>query len=1329
MHNDNGTSASSPGLGQELATVLDGTAPRLADGWLRLAIDQIPGVAVLSFDPQMRFSAAAGGGLARHGYEPHDIIGRTPRELGAGWTVLEAHFAQALAGEPDGRESVVDVSLDGEAIYAAVISALRDRQGRITGGILAMRDSTAEHDAEPAPDRAHGDFRGIVEQSGDMLTRYDEQGLFTYVSPACVPIYGRGPDELIGRHPLEFAHPDDVDGVRAAIDEALVEGDYFEVEHRVLRPEGSTVWVHAAVQVHLDESGRRVGIGATRDVSAQRAAEDTPADAERQARALIEFSSDIHSRTGADGRLAYVSPNCEQVIGYRPEELLGHSPYDFTHPADRERYDAITSKACEHGAAEIEYRFRRRDGRYMWLHVLLRARYDERGQLVEIVRAVGDITARKRAEIALDEERRLLNAFLETTPDQVYFKDLHSRFLRVSGAQAAKLGFKDPDEAIGKSDFDAFSEEHASQALEDERRIIATGEPIIALEERETFPDGRVAWVSTSKLPLRNADGQIIGTYGTSRDITAQRAAEQALAEAERQARTVIELSGDMHSRTDPDGVYLWASRRSVDLLGFEPEELVGRLQQNFVHREDLERFNAAVRGARERGEAEIEYRVRHRGGHYVWVHVLLRARYDEHGRVVEIVRAARDMSAQKAAEEELARAEQEFRAVIEQSGDMLSHHDASGRYVYVSPRCTQITGYTPEQLIGHRPHEFVYPEDRSRVEEASREGRRTGEAQVEHRLVRADGSVGWVHALLHCRRDEQGRVVEVVVAVRDVSERKEQEARLREATERFEHAFERAPIGMALVGLDGAWIKVNRALCQITGYSESELLARRFADITHPEDLEAGREEFEECLAGKRDAYTVEKRYVRAEGRAIWIALSTSVIHDQAGRPLHFVSQIQDVTERREVEQRLSYLADHDSLTDLYNRRRFESELERQVALTRRYGDQAALVVLDLDHFKYLNDALGHKVGDELIRHVGKLLKLRLRRGDILARPGGDEFALILPHVDSRLARRLAAELVARIEQSPFAHDGHRYVLSASGGVVVLGKGTASAEDALVSADIALYDAKRQGRNRVAVFSSETRQDVLAGLTWSQLLKDALAHDHFILHAQPIVSLQSGKTAIRELLIRMTTEDGQLVPPNRFLPAAARFGYMPQIDRWVIAQAARLTAEQPGRCLAVNLAANTIAEPGLVAFITNTLKQAGTDPADLVFEISEVDVIANLDHARSVCERLRALGARIALDDFGSGFSGFSYLKAMQVDLLKIDGQFVKELAANRVDQLIIEATLHIANGIGLPTVAEYVTDAPVAQLLREMGATYGQGFHLGKPEPLNAISPAPRD
>ena len=243
----------------------------------------------------------------------------------------------------------------------------------------------------------------------------------------------------------------------------------------------------------------------------------------------------------------------------------------------------------------------------------------------------------------------------------------------------------------------------------------------------------------------------------------------------------------------------------------------------------------------------------------------------------------------------------------------------------------------------------------------------------------------------------------------------------------------------------------------------------------------------------------------------------------------------------------------------------------------------------------------------------------------------------------------------------------------------------------------------------------------MLAGLSWSQLLKRALADQRFVLYGQPIVDLRTGETVMHELLLRMLGEDGEVIAPMRFLPAAARFGFMPAIDRWVIAQAAALAgalprAEARGEPRGDN---NRRTRPGVVHRLASSTR-AGADPADLSFEISEADVIANLDQARVVCEQLRALGCQVALDDFGSGFSGFSYLKALTVDVLKIDGQFVKELHENRLDRLVVEATLHVADGLGLPTVAEYVADRRVAELLQQLDVTYGQGYHLGRPKPF---------
>jgi diguanylate cyclase (GGDEF)-like protein/PAS domain S-box-containing protein len=784
------------------------------------------------------------------------------------------------------------------------------------------------------------------------------------------------------------------------------------------------------------------------------------------------------------------------------------------------------------------------------------------------------------------------------------------------------------------------------------------------------------------------------------------------------QGIALLTFDAEMRFSSASGGALVSHGYRAQDFLGRRPDELPGTAWQAL-----RDPFAHALAG--HRASQSFDFSPDGKTVYKAVVTPLL----DDYGRLLGGIFGLRNITAQRSAETALHRSESEFRALSDRSAAMLTRHDARGVYLYASPSAIGVVGYTPEQLVGRHPLEFVHPDDVQHVRATVAQARvraAVGQAydrgfEVEHRVLRPDRSCVWVNAIVRYYRDADGEL-RGVGALRDITAHKLQEARLREATERFERTFEHAPIGMGLIGLDGNWIRVNRALCALLGYSDAELLRKSFKEITHPGDIELSLKAFDGLLDGR--PFEGAKRYLHADGHVIWVQLATSVVLDERGAPQHFVAQIQDVTERMGFQERLAHLADHDTLTDLYNRRRFEAELERQVTLAQRYEeDGAALVMLDLDHFKYVNDSLGHRVGDRVIAHVGALLSERLRSTDIVARLGGDEFAIVLPHVDAQRARLLAATLVSAIEERPFEHGEDQYTLSGSAGVVMLDAHTACAEDAMVNADLALYDAKRRGRNRVAVYSPQTRRDAAAGLSWSQRLKHALSHDGFELVAQPIVDLADGQTVIHELLIRMRAEDGTLIAPADFLPAAERFGQLPAIDRWVIARAAGLACEQPGRCLAVNLAAKTIAEPGLVGYIAAQLSACGADPGDLIFELSESDVIANLVHAQETCARLRELGARVALDDFGSGFSSFSYVKALDVDLLKIDGQFVRELASNRVDRLVVQAILHVAGGMGLPTVAEYVVDETVAQTLRKLGVDYGQGFHFGKPAPLPVL------
>lgn len=742
---------------------------------------------------------------------------------------------------------------------------------------------------------------------------------------------------------------------------------------------------------------------------------------------ILARSADMLTAHDESGRYTYVSPACETIYGRPPEELIGRHPLDFVHPDDRDRAEQEIARAiASEGTIDLEHRVVRPDETSAWVHAVIQLRQGDPGdeQHSRAVGSVRDITERKQAEAQYDTERRLLDTFLRSTPDQVYFKDRNGRFIRVSDAQVARLGFNAAEDVIGKTDFDAFSEQHAREANLDEHRILATGQPILDFEERETYPDGREAWVRTSKLPLRDAAGEIIGTFGISRDITAQRIAERRLLAAEQDARTVIELSGDMHSRMTPGGRCLWVSPTSVQLLGFDRDELLGKRLAGLSHPEDCERFAAGLVDVSSHGAAEVEYRALHKDGHYVWVHVLLRGRYGDEGELVEIIGATRDITAQRAAEDALNRTERELRTILELSGDMHVRTAADGRLLYVSPNSASVIGWSPGQLLGTRTLDYAHPDDVDRLCAADREVAETGTAEEEYRVRRPDGTYTWLHVLARGRHDDSGKLVEVVRAARNIDEQKRQETQLAEATRRFEHAFHGAPVGMALMGLDGRWLKVNPALCRITGYSESELLNKRTVDITHPEDRKAAIDLLERQRNGELDVYEAEARYIRADGPVIWIALSSSIVRDERGRALYTVSQTQDITAAKQAAA---------------ERDRLEAELQLAQKLE-AVGQLAAGVAHEIntpiqfvgDSVRFLNEAV-----DELLTlitvyrdltHSGEAVSRAQRQQRAAAAEEESEFEYLIERVPGAFERALdGIDRVTSIVQAmrQFAHPG----------------------------------------------------------------------------------------------------------------------------------------------------------------------------------------------------------------------------------------------------------------------------------------------------------------
>ncbi len=560
----------------------------------------------------------------------------------------------------------------------------------------------------------------------------------------------------------------------------------------------------------------------------------------------------------------------------------------------------------------------------------------------------------------------------------------------------------------------------------------------------------------------------------------------------------------------------------------------------------------------------------------------------------------------------------------------------------------------------------------------------------------------------------------------RRLAERERAEGARRAAEERFRRAFEDSGVGMALTDAEGGrLLDVNDAVCALSGYSRERLLELAPAQLAHPDDGETNSAELHDG-----DTTQSERRLVNALGQPVWVMMSTSVVRDQDGQATHQILQVQDLSERKRYEGQLEYLANHDPLTGLFNRRRFEDELYTAFSVARREQDSGAVIALDLDHFKYTNDSLGHSVGDQLIARVSGLLGERLGPREVLARLGGDEFAVLLPSADRTRAEALAEDLRLTIRAGAVvAGERGQVGTTASFGIAMFGgeAGNPTADELLAEADIAMYDAKEAGRDRWTVFSPASRGTGMAGrLGWVERIREALTDDRFVLHGQPIESLKDDPRPRYELLLRMLDDHDELLAPASFLHVAERFDLIQEIDRWVVGQAIDLLAELKvagvEAVIEVNVSAKSVTDPALAELLRTRLPQSGIDPSGLVFEMTETAAIVNLDRAKEFGALVQELGCEFALDDFGAGFASFHYLKHFAFDYLKIDGEFIEQLPHSAVNRVLVRSLVDIARGLDKLTIAEFVEDEPTRKLLQELGVDYAQGFHVGRPGPISA-------
>jgi diguanylate cyclase (GGDEF)-like protein/PAS domain S-box-containing protein len=1062
-------------------------------------------------------------------------------------------------------------------------------------------------------------------------------------------------------------------------------------------------------------------------------AKDVPQNG-RLLRSVVENSSEIVTIIDPEGTLRYASSAWDRVLGYDPEKMAGTNVLNYVHPDDLPHVLEEIEKALSEGVttSKAEYRLRHADGSWRWVESV--GAYMLHDPEVEaIVVSSRDVTERKEAEERLQEAEKRYRTLVERIPAITYIQvigsngDRHSESVYVSPQVVDVVGYT-PEECTSTPDLwvKILHPEDREPVLAEDKRTNETGEPFV-MEYRQFAKDGRLVWLRDEATLVRDEEGLPLYWLGVQMDITERKLTEKALRESEQRFRSSFQDAAIGMALVATDGRWLQVNDALCQIVGYSEEELLEKTFQDITHPDDLQADLDLVRRTLS-GEIQtyqIEKRYLHKEGHVVWILLSASLVHNEEGEPLYFVSQIQDISGRKEAEERLQEAEERYRTLVETIPAVTYTDRALGTYpdmaIYTSPQIEALIGYSVQEWLDPEKvlwEERLHPEDRAWVLAADERSMASGEPfSEEYRLLAKDGSVVWVRDESVLLKNEAGEPLYRQGVLLDVTERKVAEEALRRSEERLRSLADSAFEGI-IISDKGEILEANQALTKMLGYELGEMIGRSALEFIVPEHRE---------LVWQKIATEDEEPYeivaVRKDGTLIHLEVRGRAFYYR-GRRVR-VTAVRDVTERRAFEERLRHQALHDSLTGLPNRELFVDRLGQALVRTRRTKRKVAVLFMDLDEFKVVNDSLGHGVGDLLLTVVAQRLKRSLRPEDTLARFGGDEFTVLIDDVKSpedavRVAGRIKAEL-----RRPFILEDRELSVTASIGIALGEARTNDSEDLLRNADIAMYRAKNEGSG-YKVFDPIMYQRALSRLEMENELRQAIDRQEFVIHYQPIVRLDGGRVWGVEALVRWDHPERGLLDPSEFVPIAEESGLVVPVGEEVLREACRRTKEWqenhpliPPLVTCVNLSARQLSRPDVAEMVERALEEAGMEGSRLTLDITETVYVKALEGNTATLNRLRIMGVRISIDDFGRGYSSLSYLKRLPADHLKIDRSYVKGLGEDLEDTAIVRMVIELAHTLGMEVIAEGVESADQAELLAQMGCDMAQGFYFARPMP----------
>jgi diguanylate cyclase (GGDEF)-like protein/PAS domain S-box-containing protein len=798
--------------------------------------------------------------------------------------------------------------------------------------------------------------------------------------------------------------------------------------------------------------------------------------------------------------------------------------------------------------------------------------------------------------------------------------------------------------------------------------------------------------------------------------------AEQERLRSEKVLRQIAETVQDVVLLTDADVRIQYATPSVYPVAGWRPEEVLGQSVYSLLDPEQRGIFERMIREAGpENHLARAAFAYQHPDGQQRVLEASINFLFSPEGAFQGAVVGIRDVTERYQAEQAVRESEQMLRQITDAMQDVVALTDPQGYLRYVTPSVQRLLGYAPEEMLGRLALDYLAPEDREkamRLAEQSLQG--SGSYQLEGRYRHADGHYIWIDTLVNFIFDGQGNPTGSVVSGRDISERRRAEEALREREYRLRQITN--SIRDVVLLLD-PWAKVQYvtpSVEQVLGYRPEELVGRRVSILLDKAQWPAVRRQGLQAIRGKQ-VYTTECECRHRDGHAVWIESLVNFVWDEAGALQGIVVGMRDISERKQQQAYVEYMAYHDELTKLPNRRALRRTAEELLSRASQREIPVSLLYLDLDNFKAVNDTLGHDVGDELLVEVSQLLSKQLRSEDMLARLGGDEFACILFNTDAEQARQVAFRMSRAIRSTlSSSNPAHKLPsLGVSVGIASFPRDGRTFVELLKVADIAMYQAKDSG-SRVVIYDAAKSPYTEERLQFEAAMRKAIQEQQFQLLYQPIWHLREHRIEEAEALLCWPYQ-GKILRASEFVPLAEEVHLVEQMDLLALQkgllQLKSWCREGSLYRLSINLSTQSLVQPEVVRELLEQLSKAETDPRWLTLEVTESGLLREPEQARKAISSFKDLGVQIAIDDFGSGYASLGYLRQLPLDRLKIDRSFISYLGTSVRDEKLIRAAIDLAHNLEAEVVAEGVETQEQLEWLRENGCDLVQGYLVGQP------------